>query len=122
MFKTLFNIIIIAIGFATSAHANTFELLKSTVEQSVVESSSEVSAFASNHHPYIDVQTEQSSVVTIVNVEPSPSEEISVNYEGLSNRSSQLFALQHALFVRAERDSVIHIHLRAILFPFHSFW
>ena len=122
MFKTLFSIILIVVGFVTSAHANDLQLFNSDIEQSVLESSDEVYAFSPTHHQFIDVQKEQFSIVSNVNVEPSLSEEISVNNDGLFYRSNQLFILQHAQFVRAERDSAIHIHLRAILFPFHSFW
>ncbi|SDH01248.1 hypothetical protein [Winogradskyella thalassocola] len=122
MFKTLFNIIIIVVGFVTSVHANDLQLFSSDIEQSASESSDEVYAFSPTHHQFIDVQKEQFSVVSNVKVEPSPSEEISVNNDGLFYRSNQLFTLQYAQFVRAERDSIIHIHLRAILFPFHSFW
>ncbi|WP_179318069.1 hypothetical protein [Winogradskyella helgolandensis] len=122
MFKTLFNIILIVVGFAASVHANDFQLLNSDTEQSIIEFSGEIYSYSPIHHQFFDVQKEQLSVVSNVNVEPSPSEEISVNNDGLLSRSNHLYALQHVQFVRAEHHSVIHIHLREILFPFHSFW
>ncbi|MBU2927613.1 hypothetical protein [Winogradskyella psychrotolerans] len=122
MFKTLFNIILIVVGFATSVHANDFQLLNSATEQVVVDTEGEVYALSPTHRQYFDVQKEQLSIVSTNNLEPSPSEEISVLNAGLLSRGNYLISLLRSQFVIAEHRNVIQIHLREILFPFHSFW
>ncbi|WP_157724008.1 hypothetical protein [Winogradskyella sediminis] len=122
MFKTLFKIYVIVIGFAMSAHAENIPDFNSIIEQTSLESSDEVSGRSPSHHQFFDVQREQFSVVSNVDIEPLPLEEIAFNNAALTFRSQHLLVVQCAQYERAMRKEILHTHLKVILFPFHAFW
>jgi len=123
MFKTLFHIVLFIVGMSVSAQAVNIELLNSDLESSKTNTtSSEVYALASPHDLFFDIQTENYSVVIVSVAEPSQSDEISVNAEGITNSSNYLSSVQRSQYIKTERNSFNNFHLRETLFPFHSFW
>jgi len=123
MLKTLFNIVLIFVGLANSAHAYDFQVLNSDLEHSIsTEASGEVYENVNSHHYFFDLQIESFSTVSNSDTEPPQFEEITINSYRLSGLSNYFSALHHSQFVRAEHSSIINFHLREILFPFHCFW
>jgi len=122
MFKTLFKIFVIVIGFAMSAQAENIPDFNSTIEQTSLESSDEISARYPSHHQFFNAQKEPFSVVSNVDIEPLPLEEIVFNNAALTFRSQYLLAVQRAQYENAIHKEILQAHLKVILFPFHSFW
>ncbi|WP_458628843.1 hypothetical protein [Winogradskyella sp. PC D3.3] len=123
MFKTLFHIVLFIVGMSVSAQAVNIELLNSDLEYSKTDTtSSEVYTLASPQDLFFDIQTEDYSVVIVSVTEPSSSDEISVNIDGITNYSNYLLTVQRSQYVKAKRNSFNNFHLRETLFPFHSFW
>lgn len=123
MIKTLFNIILFVVGLGSSAHANDFQLLNSDLEHSIgLDASNEVYKFSTSHHVFFDLQTQDFSVVSIADTEPSQSEETSIDSNAICHRSNYLSNVQRAQFVLAAHSGFDILHLKKTLFPFHSFW
>lgn len=123
MFRTLFNIVLLFVGLGISAHASDFQLLNSELEFIIpADSTGDLYQLTNSHHQFFDVQTENYSVVTNADREPTRTNKTSTYADNLYYRSHYLSLLQNAQFNLEAHSRFYMFRLRKTLYPFHSFW